>query len=119
MRRRVCLLAGGETTVTLRGRGRGGRNQELAVAAAAALAGFPNAAVCASLASDGIDGNSQAAGGVADSHSAARAHALGLAPPAVFLAHSDSHGFLAGLGDLLITGPTGTNVMDLTVLLAD
>ena len=114
----VCLLAGGETTVTVRGDGRGGRNQELVVSAAAALADFPVEAVVASLATDGVDGASDAAGGVADRTSLTRARALGLAPPAAFLAASDSHGFLAPLGDLIVTGPTGTNVVDLTVLLA-
>jgi hydroxypyruvate reductase len=114
----VCLLAGGETTVTVRGDGRGGRNQELAVAAVEPLARVPAPAVVASLATDGIDGASEAAGGVADRDSAARARALGLAPPAAFLAASDSASFLAPLGDLIVTGPTGTNVVDLTVLLA-
>ena len=72
----------------------------------------------ASLATDGIDGASDAAGGVADGESADRARALGLAPPAAFLAASDSSGFLAPLGDLIVTGPTGTNVVDLTVLIS-
>jgi glycerate 2-kinase len=114
----VCLLAGGETTVTVRGDGRGGRNQEMAVAAAEPLASFPVEAVMAALATDGVDGASEAAGGVADRTSVARARALGLAPPAAFLAASDSNGFLAPLGDLIVTGPTGTNVVDLAVLLA-
>lgn len=114
----VCLLAGGETTVTLRGDGQGGRNQELAVAAAQPLSDFPVPAVLASLATDGIDGTSDAAGGVVDAESVRRAEALGVAPPAAFLAGSDSRGFLAALGDLILTGPTGTNVMDLTLLLA-
>jgi glycerate-2-kinase len=72
----------------------------------------------ASLATDGIDGASEAAGGVVDQQSLARAERLGLAPPQHFLAASDSHAFLAALGDLIVTGPTGTNVIDLTVLLA-
>jgi len=114
----ACLLAGGETTVTVRGSGHGGRNQELVVAAAEPLAGFPRHAVVASLATDGIDGRSEAAGGVVDEDTADRARALGLAPAAAFLAESDSRGFLAPLGDLILTGPTGTNVMDLTLLLA-
>ena len=114
----VCLLAGGETTVTVRGDGRGGRNQEIAVAAVEPLARCPGDAVLASLATDGIDGASDAAGGVADGRSAARARALGLAPAAAFLARSDSSGFLAPLGDLIVTGTTGTNVADLTVLVA-
>jgi hydroxypyruvate reductase len=114
----VCLLAGGETTVTVTGRGRGGRNQELVVAAAESLAAFPVPAVVASLATDGIDGNSDAAGGVADERTLARAQALGLAPTSIFLAENDSRSFLGPLGDLIVTGPTGTNVMDLTALLA-
>jgi hydroxypyruvate reductase len=113
----VCLLAGGETTVTVRGDGRGGRNQEIAVAAVEPLARCPAEAVLASLATDGVDGASDAAGGIVDGASAARARALGLAPAAAFLAASDSSGFLAPLGDLIMTGPTGTNVVDLTVLL--
>ncbi|HET7294756.1 MAG TPA: DUF4147 domain-containing protein [Vicinamibacteria bacterium] len=113
----VAILVGGETTVSVRGRGRGGRNQELAVAAAAALHGFPRPAVVASLATDGVDGPTDAAGGVVDDASVARAAALGLPPAAVFLAESDSHAFLAALGDLIITGPTGTNVADLAALL--
>lgn len=114
----VCLLAGGETTVTVRGDGLGGRNQELVVAAADALAALPAHAVVASLATDGIDGVSGAAGGIVDQDTVKRAAGLGLAPAAVFLASSDSASFLAPLGDLIITGPTGTNVVDLTILLA-
>jgi glycerate 2-kinase len=115
----VCLLAGGETTVTVRGPGRGGRNQELVVAAVEPLATFRVAAVVASLATDGIDGASEAAGGIADIQSFSRAAELGLAPAAHFLARSDSTSFLAPLEDLIITGPTGTNVMDVTILLAE
>jgi glycerate 2-kinase len=114
----VCLLAGGETTVTVRGDGQGGRNQELAVAAAQALDGFPVAAVVASLATDGIDGASDAAGGIADDTSVTRAGAAGLAPAAAFLAASDTRNYLGPLGDLIVTGPTGTNVVDLVTLLA-
>jgi hydroxypyruvate reductase len=114
----VCLLAGGETTVTVRGDGRGGRNQELAAAAAAPLATLAAHAVVASLATDGIDGASDAAGGVVDQETLRRARALGIAPLASFLHANDSRGFLAPLGDLILTGPTGTNVMDVIVLLA-
>jgi glycerate-2-kinase len=114
----VCLLAAGETTVTVRGTGRGGRNQELAVAALAALSEMPGPALLASLATDGIDGKSEAAGGVADHTSLRRARRLSLAPPEIFLAYNDSEGLLAALGDLLVTGPTGTNVADVVVLLA-
>jgi glycerate 2-kinase len=114
----VCLLAGGETVVTVRGEGRGGRNQEMAVAAVRPLSAFPVEAMMAALATDGIDGASAAAGGLADRTSLSRAAALGLAPPEAFLAASDSSAFLAPLGDLIVTGPTGTNVVDLAVLLA-
>jgi glycerate 2-kinase len=114
----VCLLAGGETTVTVRGEGRGGRNQEMAVAAVRPLSAFPVEAVVAALATDGIDGASEAAGGVADRTSLSRSARLGLAPPEAFLAASDSNSFLAPLGDLIVTGPTGTNVVDIAVLLA-
>jgi glycerate 2-kinase len=116
--RPVCLLAGGETTVTVRGRGQGGRNQELAVAAAVGLEGFPGPAVVASFATDGIDGRSDAAGGVVDDRSLLRARGLGLPPPSAYLAESDSRNFLGPLGDLILTGPTGTNVVDIVVLLA-
>ena len=114
----ACLLAGGETTVTVRGRGQGGRNEELAVAAGEALIDFPGPAVVASLATDGVDGVSDAAGGIVDDRTAARAAALGLAPAAAFLEANDTRNFLGPLGDLIVTGPTGTNVVDLVVLLA-
>lgn len=114
----VCLLAGGETTVTVRAEGQGGRNQELAVAAAEALADFPAPALAAFLATDGIDGASDAAGGVVDDRTVARASAAGLAPASVFLAASDTRNYLGPIGDLLVTGPTGTNVVDVALLLA-
>jgi hydroxypyruvate reductase len=114
----VCLLAGGETTVTVTGEGYGGRNQELAVAAAAPLAEFSVPALLASLATDGIDGRSTAAGGVVDDQTLGRAHALGLSAPSIFLRENDSTAFLGPLSDLIVTGPTGTNVVDLTILLA-
>ena len=103
----------------VRGHGQGGRNQELAVAAAQALDGFPVPAVVASLATDGVDGASDAAGGIVDDTTVARARAaLGLAPPAAFLAASDTRNYLGPLGDLIVTGPTGTNVVDIVTLLA-
>ncbi len=114
----VCLLAGGETTVTVRGLGQGGRNQEMAVAAAQALHGFPAPAVVGCLATDGIDGASDAAGGIVDDTTVARGAGLGLAPAAVFLAASDTRNYLGPLGDLILTGPTGTNVADIVTLIA-
>jgi hydroxypyruvate reductase len=116
-RRPVCLMASGETTVSVRGRGRGGRNQELVLACVTSLARFPRPAVVASLATDGVDGNSDAAGAIADDTSLARARARQLAPLRVFLAENDSNGFFGALGDLIVTGPTGTNVLDLSVFL--
>jgi glycerate 2-kinase len=114
--RPACLIAGGETTVTLRGAGRGGRNQELALAAAPGLAGLADVALVA-LATDGGDGPTDAAGAVATGETAARARALGL-DPAAHLARNDAYPFFAALDDLLLPGPTATNVNDLTFLFA-
>jgi len=113
----ACLLAAGETTVTVRGDGRGGRNLELAVAAAGEIAGLREA-LLVSFATDGVDGASRAAGGVVTGNTVQRARALGLAPPRAFLDANDSESFLAPLSDLLVTGPTATNVADLVVMLA-
>lgn len=107
----VCLIMGGETTVTVRGRGRGGRNQELALASAEAIAGLPQTLVAA-FGTDGTDGPTDAAGAVADGTTLARAHAIGLDPVAA-LADNDSYAFFDALGDLIISGPTNTNVNDL------
>lgn len=114
--RPVCLVAGGETTVTLRGAGRGGRNQELALAAVAPLAELPDLALVA-LATDGGDGPTDAAGAVVTGATLARARALGL-DPAGCLARNDAYPFFAALDDLLLPGPTSTNVNDLTFLFA-
>lgn len=108
--RRWCAIAGGETTVVVRGRGRGGRNQEFALALAAALAGEPVAVLSAG--TDGIDGPTDAAGAFVDGATQSRAAASGLDPDRA-LADNDSYSFFDRLGDLLRTGPTGTNVMDL------
>lgn len=114
--RPCCIIAGGETTVTLRGSGHGGRNQELALAAVASLAGLERVALVA-LATDGGDGPTDAAGAVVTGSTAARAQALGL-DVAAHLARNDAYPFFAALGDLLRPGPTGTNVNDLTLLFA-
>jgi glycerate 2-kinase len=113
----ACVLAGGETTVTLRGPGKGGRNQELALAAAIALDGFSRISLL-SAGTDGTDGPTDAAGALADGATCARARAAGL-NPAQFLARQDAYNFFASLGDLLITGPTRTNVMDIMCLLIE
>ncbi len=110
----ACLVVGGETTVTLRGDGRGGRNTELALAAVTELAGFPGA-LLVTLATDGEDGPTDAAGAVVDGETFRRAAALGLHPVEA-LERNDSYSFFAALGDLLKPGPTGTNVNDLVFL---
>jgi hydroxypyruvate reductase len=107
-------VLGGETTVTVRGQGRGGRNQELALAAVAPLAGIPGA-LLVTLATDGGDGPTDAAGAVVTGATLGRAAALGL-DPAVFLARNDAYEFFDPLGDLLRPGPTLTNVNDLAFL---
>lgn len=111
----ACLVLGGETTVTVRGAGRGGRNQEVALGAALALEGWENVLV-ATLATDGTDGPTDAAGALADGGTVPRARALGL-DPADHLARNDAYPLFAALGDLIVTGPTGTNVNDLAFIL--
>ncbi|MCW5852586.1 MAG: DUF4147 domain-containing protein, partial [Anaerolineae bacterium] len=114
--RPACVVLGGETTVTVRGQGKGGRNQELALAAIPALAGLDDVLLL-TVATDGSDGPTDAAGAFADGTSLSRAQALGLDPLA-YLANNDAYTFLERLGDLLITGPTRTNVNDLTFIFA-
>ena len=111
----ACLVWGGETTVTVRGSGLGGRNQELALAAAIALDGWSNVLVEA-LGTDGTDGPTDAAGAIATGETVSRARAMGL-DAAAMLADNDAYHFFAQLGDLVITGPTGTNVNDLVFIL--
>lgn len=115
-RRPFCLIAGGETTVTIQGNGRGGRNQELALAAVPALAGLENVMLIA-LATDGEDGPTEAAGAVATGETLGRARSLGL-DAADHLSRNDAYTFFAALDDCLRSGPTGTNVNDLVFLLA-
>ena len=107
----ACLILGGETTVTVRGTGTGGRNQELALAAALALEGWPHITVVA-LGTDGNDGPTDAAGGLVDGSTVARARAAGLNPLA-HLQNNDAYPLLRATNDLLVTGPTNTNVNDL------
>jgi hydroxypyruvate reductase len=112
----ICLISGGETTVTIRGGGSGGRNQEFALAASIAAAGLENMVVL-SAGTDGTDGPTEAAGGIIDGATVSRGAALGL-DAGEFLARNDSYHFLRATRDLLITGPTFTNVMDLQIILA-
>ncbi len=115
--RPACVIAGGETTVTVRGKGKGGRNQELALAAAIEIAGMPaSRVVVLSGGTDGTDGPTDAAGAIADDTTLARAAALGL-DARTFLSNNDAYHFFQPLNDLLMTGPTGTNVNDVVLLL--
>ena len=113
----VCVVSSGETTVRVTGSGKGGRNQELALAAAGELAIFGMDTALASVGTDGIDGPTDAAGAFVDGGTLARARRLGL-DPAAFLANNHSYRFFDALGDLIVTGRTGTNVGDLQVFLA-
>lgn len=112
----ACVLAGGETTVTLRGTGLGGRNQELALAAALDIEGLPDVLVLAA-GTDGTDGPTDAAGAMAFGDTVTRAREVGMSPRA-YLENNDSYHFFKALGDLVVTGPTRTNVMDLLLILA-
>ncbi|MCE2513952.1 MAG: DUF4147 domain-containing protein [Acidobacteria bacterium] len=115
--RPACVLSAGETTVRVVGPGRGGRNQELALAAAPELAVRFDAAVLASIGTDGIDGPTDAAGALADTTTVRRAAARGLESPLHYLDTNDALAFFDPLGDLVRTGATGTNVGDLQVAL--
>jgi hydroxypyruvate reductase len=113
----ACVIAAGETTVTVRGRGRGGRCQEFALAAALELDGVEGVVALAA-GTDGTDGPTDAAGGIADGTSVRRARALGENPRAR-LDDNDANPMLAALDDLVVTGPTNTNLLDLYLLLIE
>lgn len=108
------IVAGGETTVTVVGKGKGGRNQEIALSAALKISSM-DGVVVASASTDGVDGPTDAAGALADGKTLQRAHDLNL-NPREFLANNDSYVFFDKLGDLVFTGPTGTNVCDVAVV---
>jgi glycerate 2-kinase len=118
---RAVILSGGELTVTIRGKGLGGPNQEYALALAIGLAGLP-AVVALAADTDGTDGGAgeptDPAGAIIDGETVARAKALGL-DPAAFLADNNSTGFFAAIGDLVMSGPTFTNVNDFRAILVD
>lgn len=114
--RPACIVAGGETTVTVGGDGLGGRNQELALSAALALEGIDDVLIVSS-ATDGSDGPTDACGAMADGQTVARARRLGL-DARRYLANNDSYHFFQALGDLIVTGPTNTNVNDLMFIVA-
>lgn len=111
--RRICMIAGGETTVEVRGRGRGGRNQEFALVLAEELRGLEGVH-CLSAGTDGRDGPTDAAGAFVDGSTAKRAGRLGI-DTKDFLERNDSYGFFRRVGGLFRPGPTGTNVMDLKI----
>ena len=115
--RPACILSGGETTVTIRGSGKGGRNQEFALAGAFEINGLEKA-VLLSGGTDGTDGPTDAAGAIADHRTIAKAKQMDM-DPMKYLENNDSYPFFKKLGDLLITGPTRTNVMDVRMVLID
>ena len=115
--RPLCIVSAGETTVRVTGKGRGGRNQEFALASAFHLTRRFSAAVVASVGSDGVDGPTDAAGGLVDTITPTRATERGLHRPEHYLAENDSYSFFEALDDLIRTGPTDTNVGDLQVAL--
>jgi hydroxypyruvate reductase len=111
----LCVITGGETTVTIRGAGKGGRNQEFALAAAIDIAGLEDVVILSG-GTDGNDGPTDAAGAIADGQTLERAAKRGLAAKD-YLADNDAYHFFKPLGDLLMTGPTNTNVMDVRLVL--
>jgi glycerate 2-kinase len=115
-RRRVAIFAGGEVSSPVTGEGIGGRNSAFVLACVPKIAGKKIAVL--STGTDGVDGNSPAAGAVADGETLARARAIGL-DPGDFLRRSDAYGFFSRLDDVIVTGPTGNNLRDLRILLAE
>ena len=114
---RICLISGGETTVTVRGNGLGGRNTELALAFAQEIKGMQGITLL-SAGTDGTDGPTDAAGAIVDGSTIERAEAAGI-NAGDYLKNNDSYNFFKAAGGLFITGPTGTNVMDLQIILLD
>ena len=111
----ACIISGGETTVTIKGGGLGGRNQEFALAAAQEIDGLQEITILSG-GTDGTDGPTDAAGAIADGSTIERARKLKM-DPYVYLDKNDSYHFFENLDDLLITGPTKTNVMDLRLMI--
>jgi glycerate-2-kinase len=111
----ACLIVGGETTVTVTGGGLGGRNQEIVLASVRKLNGL-NGVVVASVSTDGVDGPTDAAGAIADGRTLVRAAKAGLTPED-YLTENDSYNFFSKIDDLIFTGPTGTNVNDVSIVI--
>jgi hydroxypyruvate reductase len=112
----ACLISGGETTVTLRGKGIGGRNQEFCLAAALEIQDLPLRVVALSAGTDGNDGPTEAAGAIIDPLTCKMGKEIG-ADALDYLEDNDSYSFFERVGELLVTGPTNTNVMDVRVML--
>jgi glycerate 2-kinase len=117
LRRPACIISGGETTVKVTGQGKGGRNQEFALHCARQLARLPAPCLVASLGTDGTDGPTDAAGAIADNTTLVRSMKHGAQFLNDSLANNDSYTFFKQIGDLIVTGPTRTNVMDLHIIL--
>jgi glycerate-2-kinase len=115
--KKICLISGGETTVTVRGHGKGGRNTELALAFALEIKDTKGITLL-SAGTDGTDGPTDAAGAIVNGETIQKAISLSLDPVA-YLKNNDSYNFFSRTGELLITGPTGTNVMDLQIILIE
>jgi hydroxypyruvate reductase len=111
------VLSGGETTVQVRGAGKGGRNQEFALHCARPLAGLSAPCVIASIGTDGTDGPTDAAGAIVDNTTVARSLKFGAQFLSESLRNNNAYEFFKRTGDLIVTGPTRTNVMDLHILL--
>jgi len=111
----AAVVAGGETTVTVHGKGRGGRNQELVLSAGLSIRGNP-AILVSSIGTDGVDGSTDAAGAVADGVTVERGLRIHMDPDS-YLRENNSYPFFERLNDLVLTGPTGTNVNDIFIAL--
>jgi hydroxypyruvate reductase/glycerate 2-kinase len=117
LRRPCCLISGGETTVTVKGNGLGGRNMELALSFAVEIDGIEGISLL-SAGTDGTDGPTDAAGAFVDGRTLSRARAMGL-DPARYLEENDSYHFFRKMDELFLTGPTGTNVMDIQIMVIE
>jgi hydroxypyruvate reductase/glycerate 2-kinase len=116
-KKKICLISGGETTVTVKGDGKGGRNMELALSFAMQIEGIEGITLL-SAGTDGTDGPTNAAGAIVDGKTITKARNLGLDPDK-YLEDNDSYSFFRKIDSLLITGPTGTNVMDVQIILVE
>ena len=114
---KVCLISGGETTVSVKGSGSGGRNMEAALTFALEIEGM-SGIMFLSAGTDGTDGPTDAAGAIVDGRTVRKAKMMGIHPER-YLENNDSYNFFKAIDELFVTGPTGTNVMDLQVTLLD